>query len=140
MSRYFTMTKKFHISLLIVTLGFFLMPTLTFACGTNAEKSCRGVSSGKKRPSAKTQKKDCCKKGTCTAHHHSKGKNHDGCDGNCNDSSCHCSPTHFSVTLPSSVEMKPKYFHFFTEKQTFYDKETYLSSGFCSVWLPPKIS
>ena len=48
--------KKFHI-LLIVVLGFFLMPMVTFACGNNSEKQ-----SCKKEISSKTEKKDCCDK------------------------------------------------------------------------------
>ncbi|MBL0303766.1 MAG: hypothetical protein IPQ23_19045 [Cytophagaceae bacterium] len=37
------MTKKFHILLIILTLGIFATPTLTYACGTKSdqtEKSC----------------------------------------------------------------------------------------------------
>jgi hypothetical protein len=32
------MTKKFHILLIILTLGFFATPTLTYACGTKSTK------------------------------------------------------------------------------------------------------
>ena len=33
------MTKKFHILLVILTLGFFATPTLTYACGTKSTKT-----------------------------------------------------------------------------------------------------
>jgi len=73
------MTKKFHILLVILTLGFFATPTLTYACGTKStktEKSCckKGDKACEKDSTKcdKAEKKECCKKdkdSTATDHH-----------------------------------------------------------------------
>ena len=87
------MTKKFHILLVILTLGFFATPTLTYACGTKStktEKSCC-----KKSETEKNSKKDCCK------NHKSKSdKDKNSCNGKCNNSNCSCPTNHCSFALP----------------------------------------
>ena len=89
------MTKKFHILLVILTLGFFATPTLTYACGTKStktEKSCC-----KKSETEKNSKKDCCK------NHKSKSdKDKNSCNGKCNNSNCSCPTNHCSFALPES--------------------------------------
>lgn len=123
------MTNKFHILLIILTIGFFATPTLTYACGTNTnntEKSCC-----KKDKSNKTEKKDCCK--------NHKSKNDGDCGGNCKHPSCSCPVVHYAFNLPFSTELKTKPFFAESKKLKFYDKETYLSSGFYSIWTPPNI-
>jgi hypothetical protein len=121
------MIKKFHILLIILTLGIFLTPSQTYACGTKSaktEKSCC-----KKQ---KTEKKKCCSKDTTT-----NQKDQNGCDGNCGHSSCNCPTFCFSLAMPFFVELNNNNFGFDTQKQKFYDLETYLSSGFLSIWTPP---
>ncbi|MBP7642689.1 MAG: hypothetical protein KA767_05085 [Saprospiraceae bacterium] len=120
------MTRQ--IILLIVMLGFFLTPTLTYACGKPAEKtekSCceKGVSI--------SDKKDCCKT------HSENDNNNDGCEGKCGHPSCHCPITPLTIALP--FVSKEKHNFYFVEKQSIPYTETYTSSGFCSIWLPPKI-
>ncbi len=121
------MTRKTHILIIIFTLGFFLMPTIMFACGNKTENSCC-----KKDTSSKTEKKDCCK------NKQSKEENN-SCGGKCGHSNCTASTVNFSIISFYEIEFKNNNFHFSTEKPKFYHSETFISSGFTSVWLPPKI-
>jgi len=124
------MTKKFHIVFLLVMLGFFLIPAITYACETESGKSCCN-----KEASSKSKNRDCCKNDN-----HSKNKDNDSCGGKSKHSSCSCSIFHISTALIFEIELKSQYFHFFNEKENFYNSETNLSSGFSSIWLIPKIS
>lgn len=121
------MTRQISI-MLIVVLGFFLTPTLTYACGkshTKTEKSCCD------KKTSQTEKKDCCK------NHTDNNQNNDGCGGKCKNASCHCPTPPLTIALPFVTEMK--YHNIFLEKVTIAYTETYISSGFRSIWLPPKI-
>lgn len=115
--------KKVHI-LLIVLLGFFLMPTFTFACENNLSKN-----NPSKETSSKMDKYDCCKKDS-----HSKNKNHERCSDKCNCASS-CSNS-FSIT---GLNLNNTILNFLYQKQNFYNYETSISSGFNSLWLIPKI-
>lgn len=121
------MKKRLHYLLIILMLGSFLLPTFSYACGTKTETCCC-----KKEMSSKTEKKDCCKNKP------SKGKDH-RCDGKCGHSNCTTSTTNFSILPFYEIEFKNNGFDFCFEKPKFYHSETFLSSGFTSVWLPPKI-
>ena len=126
--RFSIQMKKFHI-LLIVVLGFFLMPMVTFAYGNNSEKQ-----SCKKEISSKTDKKDCCE-----GDNHSKNKNHKGCGGKCSHSKCICASSCNTSVSINELNFNKNIFNFFSEKQNFYNYETSISSGFNSLWLIPKI-
>ena len=110
------MSKKFYI-LLLVVLGFFMMPSVAFACGT------------------KTEQKNCCKKENT-----SNESSHDGCNGACKDLSCNSSTVYMGLTSLFHTELNSQLFSFSTEKQNYYYSEIFISSGFRSIWLPPKIS
>jgi hypothetical protein len=118
------MTKKFYI-LLLVTLGFLLGPTPTFAHGTKTEMSCC---------KEKSTTKDCCKKKD------SKKKGH-SCDTSCVGNSCGC-PTAYCGSTPMffSQTTNNLLFSFSEKKQNYYYSEIFISSDFRSIWLPPKIS
>jgi hypothetical protein len=121
------MTRKFYIMLLVV-LGFCMMPSMAFACKTKTEKACC------KKESSSKEKKSCC-----TKEKDSKTKNHDGCSGACKSVSCGC-PT---IQLGLSVfftDLNPQLFSFSSKKQKYYYSEIFISSDFRSIWLPPKIS
>jgi len=122
------MTRQISI-MLIVMLGFFLTPTLTYACGkshTKTEKSCCD------KKTSQTDKKDCCK--NKSSHNQ---KDNDNCGGKCGNSSCHCPPISFGF-VPTLSE--PKYSVLVVSKrQFFFYTNPYLSSGFHSIWQPPKI-
>ena len=109
-------------------LGFFLTPTLTYACGKKSEKTEKSCC---EKGTSQNDTKECCKKS-----HSQDNKNDNGCGGQCGNPSCHC-PT-VNITLPFVSEVKHNLFY--VEKLSIYYTETYISSGFRSIWLPPKIS
>ncbi len=128
--------------LIMLTLGFLATPTQTYACGSNSEKvekSCEESPCCKKVKTNKTEKKDCCKKHTSNKSHSDKHQNHDSCGGKCGHSSCHCPTFNFVFTLPFIAEITNNNFAISSKKQKFYHNETYLSSGFLSIWTPPNI-
>ena len=120
------MIKWFHITIIILMFGFFL-PTSSYACGSKTEKSCC-----KKELSSKTEKKDCCN------NKDSNGKNK-SCGGKCGHSNCSSTSITFSIIATNEIVFKNNNLGFSTQKPKFYPSETFISSGFSSVWLPPKI-
>ena len=123
------MTKKLHILLIILTLGFFMTPTLTYACGIKTEKSCC-----KKSKTEKNSKKDCCKRNNSKS-----DKDNSGCDGKCNNSNCSCPTVHFAFALTFYAEIKAKTYFTESKKTKLYYNENCLSDGFTSIWTPPNI-
>lgn len=121
------MKKQLHIVIIILAIGFFLLPTSTYACGTKTEKSCC-----KKETSIKKEKKDCCN------NKHSKD-NDKSCGGKCGHSNCTTSTANFSIISYHEIEFKNNSFDFSFEKPKFYHSKTFISSGFYSIWLIPKI-
>lgn len=135
------MKKKLSVLVFLVALGLFLAPAMASACGKAHKKgenssSKQEASSGKHETTSKTEKTDCCK-GKHKGPH--KSKTAQGC-GNCNHSNCSCA--HFSVTvaLPADPTVKNQNFNSSDQKQSVFDTEDNLSSGFHSIWHPPKIS
>jgi hypothetical protein len=120
--------KNFHF-LVILLLGFFLIPSHSFACENKSEKH-----SSKTEMSSKIEKKDCC-----DTNSHSKGKNHNSCGGKCKHSKCICTASCSGFSAFFSVALKLNYYDFSNEKQKFHSSETSISSGFFSLWLIPKI-
>jgi len=120
------MKKRFYVIIIMLMLGLFL-PTSTYACGNKTEKSyC------KKETSSKIEKTDCCK--------NKQSKEQDNsCGGKCGHSNCTSSTINCSIISPYEIIFKNNSFDFSTEKPKFYHSETFISSGFTSVWLPPKI-
>jgi hypothetical protein len=123
------MSKKFYIVLLVM-LGFFMTPSVAFACGAKTEKACC-----KKESSSKKNKKECCKK-----EQSSKKESHEGCSGACKDVTCSSSAVYIGMTSLFYTELNNQLFSFSTEKQNYYYSEIFISSDFRSIWLPPKIS
>ena len=121
------MKNRLHIIILILTLGFFLSPTLSYACETKTEKTCC-----KKETTEKIEKKDCCN------NKHSKDKDNT-CGGKCGHSNCTTSTVNFSLISCYEIEFKNNSFGFSSEKAKFYDGKTFISSGFYAIWLIPKI-
>ncbi len=123
------MKKKFHLLLIILTLGHFLSPMLTYACGTKTMK--RGNACCK----TEKNKKDCCKKSESK-----NKKDNNSCNGKCNNLNCIAS-TSVNFTTISFYEnnFKNLYFNFLEEKLKFYHAKTLISSGFTTIWLIPKI-
>ena len=126
------MIKKFHILLIILTLGFFATPTLTYACGTKSTKTEKYCC--KKSETKESKEKDCCK------NHKSKNdKENNGCDRKCNNSNCSCPTNNFAFALPFGAQTKIKTYFAESKKANSYYNENYLSDGFVFIWTPPNI-
>lgn len=127
------MTQKFHILFLVLMVGFFATPLFTYACGTKTtktEKSCCN-----KQKASKAEKKDCCNQADTKNHEDSNG-----CNGKCKNPSCSCPTVCFYCTIPAHVEANTKNYFADCERLKFHLNENNTSSGFLSIWLPPKIS
>ena len=122
------MKKQLHIFIIILMLGFFFAPVRSYGCGTDSENSCC-----KKQNSSKIEKKQCCNGS------HSKDKEK-GCGGKCGHSNCTTSSVTFSIIFFNEIQFKNNNVNCYIEKSKFFHSETYISSGFTSVWLPPKIN
>ena len=121
--------KKYRYIVLLF-LGILFMPNSIYACGT-----CSLKHQVKKEASSKTDKDNCCDSDS-----HSKSKNHDGCGGKCGHSKCACPSVSNGFTVSCELILKNNSFDFSSEKQKFSSTETFISSGFYSLWLIPKIS
>lgn len=120
--------KKIHI-ILLVTLGLFLIPSITYACGSKSEKKCC-----KKEASAKSEKKECCDKS-------SDSGDNKGCAGKCGKASCSCSEmVNVSFLILPTTYLENYTVIIASEKKAFHYKEIYASSAFDRLRLPPKIS
>ena len=127
------MVKRFHILLFIFCWCFLVAPSYSLACGkqsSGSEQSCSMTSK-----MYKTKKACCCNKYRSNL----KNKNK-GCGGNCNKTLCHCPSMQFLFTIQNVPEFKSNLISNNTSKQKFNHNENRLSSGFVSIWLPPKIS
>lgn len=122
------MKNRFYIMLMLLTFGIVLVPNVASACDAVAGQCCC-----KKQNNKKSDTKDCCQK----SKHHSKNKK--GCGGKCGDKSCHCSSSNLSLALPNVWDVSCVSFTFPTDKVKFYYTKTFHNSGFCALWLPPKI-
>jgi hypothetical protein len=120
--------QKFALMAFLISLGFFLNPTDTYACSKSSEKA--------EIPKTETcdgeydsETKKCCASG------HSE-KDSEGCNGKCSEHACHCTSNSSIpplLTNPQfSVGLK-------WSESIFYYQRTNYTSGFLSVWLPPKI-
>lgn len=125
--------KKLHL-LLIVVFGFLLIPGNAFACGSSCGNKIEKHPC-KKESTSKRQKNDCC-----DSNNHSKSKNHSGCGGKCGHAKCGCTIVTNGFTTTITVNFNNNNFDFSTEKQQFSNTKTFISSGFYSLWLIPKIS
>ena len=121
--------KKVHI-VIIILFGFLLMPNNIFACGSVSSKT-----SCDKEVSSKKENKDCCK-----GDNNSEKDGKKGCSGKCGHSKCGCPSSFNGFTSVNEIHFKNNTFVFSTEKQKDFHSETYISSGFLSLWLIPKIS
>ncbi|CAC9973247.1 hypothetical protein [Flavobacterium panici] len=118
--------RKFYF-LAFLLLGFFIMPSNTFAC---VSKSKTGHSTT--QMSSTNSKKDCCAAG------HMGKKNH-CCDNNCKDSKCICAPSAGVFLVFNETSLKTRNYFFGTKNQKFNHPESSISSGYSSLFLKPKI-
>ena len=121
--------KNYHF-IIIVLLGFFLMPSNTYACGKESkDHTC------KMEVTANGTKKMSCCDGK-------KSSNEKGCNGKCGDSKCGCSSACSSVSfnlISNNVSIN-NIFDFSTSLRIKFSYVTpSISNGFSSIWLIPKI-
>lgn len=119
------MIQKVYI-LLLFLIGFSLVSNVATACGSKAETGCCT-----KVNSKKTDTEACCKKDI-----QQSNRNND-CDGTCGNNLCRCSSFHFSIVITCFQESTVTEFNFPYKKQKLTHLESYLSSGFYSIWTPP---
>ena len=123
-----------HISIFVLLcIGFLILPSKTYACNKKTAKT--EIRSYSNDHSSKTEKKDCCKTKSCK-----RDSEHNDCNGKCKHSSCRCSTSSSSLTLPIPIDLKTTNHFATTKKQKFGFKQAYYSSGYSSIWQPPKIS
>ena len=133
------MKNILHIAFLIFVFGVMLTPLHLLACekmSSHSENACC-----KKNKVGTALIKDCCAKGNKTSKHynaHSKNNTHRNCD-DCDQSCCSCAPTVLSFTLPAIVYLEDKTFNLPKVSPSTSFIETFISSGFLSIWLPPKL-
>ncbi len=113
--------------ILIILLGFLLMPNLSFACNETPKKS-----SCKTEVKSGNCKVKCCQK-------KSKNKSDKCCGGKCGKTTCQIQTVSFVAVFPNLSEIKNKNFLISTSKPIFYDHETNIADGFYSIWSPPNI-
>ena len=112
----------------IVVLGIFLIPSNLNAFRIKSNKPCC-----KAEAISKAKKQDCCNG------NHSKNKDN-SCGGKCGHSFCTGSKSiNYSLLTYFDFEFKINNFDYSVLKPKFYHSITNTSSGFCSIWLIPKI-
>lgn len=114
--------------LALLLLGFFLMPSDAFACGNKAENN-----------HSTTEMSSKCKKDCCNANGNRKNKKQHSCNGNCKDSKCICTTSCGVFLAFIETALKTNSFDFYKKNQKFNNPEAFISSGFFSLWLKPKI-
>ncbi|PXY39890.1 hypothetical protein DMB65_15330 [Flavobacterium cheongpyeongense] len=117
------MTKKACIVLILI-LGFFLIPSVNHACSNSYSKN---ILSNEKSSCSKK----CCVKDSKKGKHNSSGK--------CCNSGCHNSTLQFSILNSNTFDLKNDAFNFSLKNNVSYYNETNVSDGFAFIWLRPKI-
>lgn len=113
-------------------LGFVFTPSNSYACGSKNVKTENKCC--KEQNSIKKTAKSCCS----SSHSNTKDKS---CKGKCGHSNCtSTTPVNVSVFINNELEFKNLSFEPIEKKTKFFSLATFISSGFASVWLIPKIS
>ncbi|WP_164112685.1 MULTISPECIES: hypothetical protein [Sphingobacterium] len=73
----------------------------------------------------------------CLSQDSPKHEHNDHCDGKCKGAGCQQNSPKFQLFIVAQKNYECPFF--FDKKEGFYDKDNQLSSGFSSIWLPPKI-
>jgi hypothetical protein len=115
--------KKIQV-ILLIAFGFFMIPSITYACG---KKSC-------KKEVSKISNKSCCGQ-------KNDSKDNQGCGGKCGHKGCGCASIVSSgIAFGIAFEITEVTSNRISNKQKFYYPENHLSSGYNFLWLIPKIS
>ncbi len=131
----FMLLKNLRIKIgvmVLCCLGFLLMSKQGYACSKKTNTIEKVICS--KQSLNKTENNNCCQIGSCQ-----KNKYHSNCKGVCGHSSCKCSTTISSSSLLIAFELVLGQHFIEIEENKFGYSQAYYSSGFLSIWLPPKI-
>lgn len=120
------MKIRLHLLTIILTLGFFLLPKVNYACTTKSEKSCC-----KKQEQAKSEKKDCCK--------NKKSTKNNNCGGKCGHSNCTTPVINLTILLQNHIEFKIDNYSISLEKHKINYTQIHPTSGYVTIWSPPNI-
>lgn len=124
------MTRFIYI-LFFILIGIILTPSDSYACSGQSNERELILDANNK---GDINKNACCNegKGQCIRH----GKD---CDGKCANSSCHC-PTNYPIFIVPFFTQMYHVKKIIFKKPNYYYQESYYSSAFRSIWLPPKIA
>lgn len=123
------MQKIFYI-LFLILIGFFINPGKIYACGSNSKKTEKSCC--KKHFSVKDSTKLCCKKNI-------KDSRDEDCEGTCKILNCKCTSFQYTFYSPFLVELNSEFLFEEIKKAKSFYCDIELSSGYFSVWTPPKI-
>ena len=119
------MMNKIYFILLLL-LGFLMMPSTTYACGLASKgHSC------KMEIATKSKKHDCCKK-------QSKSSNK-GCTGKCGQAMCSVSSLGSGISVSVQYDLYRPLFNIVKIKQNFSQVLSVPSDGYITLWVIPKI-
>lgn len=125
--------NKYISVVIFLGLGLLLVPSISYAC---AKKMVQHKQASCSKDNSKNEgQKDCCNTDSGKTDGHQKD-----CKDNCNHSSCRCSTASSSSGLTTPDEFYAASHFTETKRQKFGFREIYYSSGYLSIWLPPKIS
>ena len=113
----------------VAVLGFFMMPTAGLACESGSEHAMENCCDGAE-PSAMHE--------DAQQHDHTaSGEQHDDCGTHCADRICHCPATCADMPLAHTWRINQS---LYADDLQFTGVTGFISSGFYSIWLPPKIA
>ncbi len=121
------MTRIFY-TLSILLINFILPPTDTYACSSKLNVT----------EQSKIRSEQSCVQiiDSCNNETGHCGKHGKDCDGKCSNSACQCSTSLIS-TIPFFAQHTQV--KVILNKSKFFYQQTYFSSGFLTIWLPPKL-
>lgn len=82
--------------------------------------------------SSSSDVKKCCKDSK------SNKNTPNNCDGKCKNA-CSSSSVHIAFITFTHTELSTPVFSFYAKKEKIYTTESFVSSNFYAIWLPPKI-
>lgn len=129
----FALMKGLFFILILVIVSSFFLPDRAAACDTgghDAEMACCETGLHGKQPTDYI---------SCAIHLPDKaaGQHHGPCDGGCSSTGCHCPVTALSLTLLQGNKHDLPLVNF-KSHLPFYTAPG-ISSGYLSIWRPPKI-
>jgi hypothetical protein len=116
--------------ILILFFMLLVIPTSkVFACGNSSKKEKTEKSSCEKQDDH-SEKRSCCDK---------ENKESDGCNGSCDNASCHCPSSVNSIVPFKNFQLElSNNFKLLVNEWTYVQNK--LKAIYLSIWQPPKIS